>query len=195
VLVLESTYGDRRHEDRHTRSARLGAVIEHALRDGGTVLIPAFSIGRTQELRLIAGSGTRSLAADPHRPRLARAADRPRLPAGGRLHRRLSAPAPVVGPRGPRPARGRRTPGRDIQRYGPRGGYVQLDGRRYDIRAQVHRIGGYSAHADQQDLIDFVSGMPTPPPELRLVHGDARAKAALAERLGALLPGTQVVIP
>ena len=52
VLVLESTYGDRRHEDRDTRSARLGAVIEHALRDGGTVLIPAFSIGRTQELRL-----------------------------------------------------------------------------------------------------------------------------------------------
>ena|GEM_PF-1568908 len=87
------------------------------------------------------------------------------------------------------------TPGRDIQRYGPRGGCVQLDGERYDIRAQVHRIGGYSAHADQQDLIDFVSGIPTPPPELRLVHGDAGAKAALAERLGALLPGTQVVIP
>ena len=87
------------------------------------------------------------------------------------------------------------TPGRDIQRYGPRGGYVQLDGRRYDIRAQVHRIGGYSAHADQQDLIDFVSGIPTPPPELRLVHGDARAKAALAERLRARLPRTQVVIP
>jgi len=32
------------------RVERLRAVIEHALRDGGTVLIPAFSIGRTQEL-------------------------------------------------------------------------------------------------------------------------------------------------
>ena len=61
MLVLESPYGDRRHEDRHIRSARLGAVIEHALRDGGTVLIPAFSIGRTQELRLIAGSGVEAL--------------------------------------------------------------------------------------------------------------------------------------
>jgi metallo-beta-lactamase family protein len=50
VLVLESTYGDRVHEDRTTRVERLRAVIEHALRDGGTVLIPAFSIGRTQEL-------------------------------------------------------------------------------------------------------------------------------------------------
>ena len=50
VLVIESTYGDREHEDRAGRQARLQGVIEHALRDAGTVLIPAFSIGRTQEL-------------------------------------------------------------------------------------------------------------------------------------------------
>src|SRR5690606_33027499 len=50
ILVLESTYGDRLHEDRQTRRQRLEAVIEQALQDQGTVLIPAFSIGRTQEL-------------------------------------------------------------------------------------------------------------------------------------------------
>lgn len=50
ILVLESTYGDRLHEDRASRRQRLEAVIEHALQDQGTVLIPAFSIGRTQEL-------------------------------------------------------------------------------------------------------------------------------------------------
>lgn len=50
ILVLESTYGDRLHEDRQTRRQRLEAVIEQALEDQGTVLIPAFSIGRTQEL-------------------------------------------------------------------------------------------------------------------------------------------------
>src|SRR5690606_7327428 len=50
ILVLESTYGDRLHEDRQTRRERLEAVIEQALQDQGTVLIPAFSIGRTQEL-------------------------------------------------------------------------------------------------------------------------------------------------
>src|SRR5690606_22266620 len=49
-LVLESTYGDRLHENRQTRRQRLEAVIEQALADQGTVLIPAFSIGRTQEL-------------------------------------------------------------------------------------------------------------------------------------------------
>ena len=46
VLVIESTYGDRLHENRRT----LEKVLEHALSNQGTVLIPAFSIGRTQEL-------------------------------------------------------------------------------------------------------------------------------------------------
>jgi metallo-beta-lactamase family protein len=72
---------------------------------------------------------------------------------------------------------------------------VQLDGRRYDIRAQVRTLSGYSAHADQQDLIDFVTGIPTPPREIRLVHGDAGAKAALQGLLKAELADTAVVIP
>lgn len=50
ILVLESTYGDRLHEDRSNRRQRLEAIIEKALEDQGTVLIPAFSIGRAQEL-------------------------------------------------------------------------------------------------------------------------------------------------
>jgi metallo-beta-lactamase family protein len=33
------------------------------------------------------------------------------------------------------------TPGRAIQQYGPRGGYVELDGQRYDIRARIHTPG------------------------------------------------------
>ncbi len=50
TVVLESTYGDRLHEDRRTRRKRFQSALEHALADGGTVLIPAFSIGRTQEI-------------------------------------------------------------------------------------------------------------------------------------------------
>ncbi|HWK53504.1 MAG TPA: MBL fold metallo-hydrolase, partial [Hyphomicrobiales bacterium] len=50
TLVIESTYGDRRHPDRRTRRALLKAVVEKALADQGVVLIPAFSIGRTQEI-------------------------------------------------------------------------------------------------------------------------------------------------
>ncbi|HEK1009056.1 TPA: MBL fold metallo-hydrolase [Pseudomonas putida] len=50
ILILESTYGDRLHADRSGRQQRLEAVIDRALADGGTILIPAFSLGRTQEL-------------------------------------------------------------------------------------------------------------------------------------------------
>ena len=50
ILVIESTYGDKNHEDRKTRRQRLEATLKKALQDQGTVMIPAFSIGRTQEL-------------------------------------------------------------------------------------------------------------------------------------------------
>ena len=50
VLVLESTYGDKNHEGRKQRTKKLQQVIEKAVSDNGVVLMPAFSIGRTQEL-------------------------------------------------------------------------------------------------------------------------------------------------
>ena len=50
TLVIESTYGDKLHESREHRRQRLKQAIERSFEDGGTVLIPAFSIGRTQEL-------------------------------------------------------------------------------------------------------------------------------------------------
>lgn len=50
VLVLESTYGDKDHENRIDRRLRLKSAVEQGLSDGGLVIIPAFSLGRTQEL-------------------------------------------------------------------------------------------------------------------------------------------------
>ena len=84
------------------------------------------------------------------------------------------------------------TPGRAIQHYGPRGGYVELDGQRYDIRARIHTLGGYSAHADQQNLIDFIGAMAPPPREVILVHGEREAKRALQSALAARFIGTRV---
>lgn len=49
VLIVESTYGDRVHEGIDAQSA-LGDIIEHTARRGGTVLIPAFAVGRAQLL-------------------------------------------------------------------------------------------------------------------------------------------------
>lgn len=49
VIVIESTYGDRRHEAADPVEA-LGEVIERTVQRGGTVLIPAFAVGRAQSL-------------------------------------------------------------------------------------------------------------------------------------------------
>ncbi len=80
--------------------------------------------------------------------------------------------------------RGKGTPGRDIQTYGP-GGYVNLDGERVDIRAGIDSVGGYSAHADQADLVGFVTRMKEWPTEIRLIHGEDQAKRTLAQVLEA----------
>lgn len=48
-VVVESTYGDRIHPKNDPMEA-LGAVVERTVRRGGTVVIPAFAVGRTQVL-------------------------------------------------------------------------------------------------------------------------------------------------
>lgn len=301
TLVIESTYGDRRHDDRQSRRERLRKVIEQCYEDGGVVLIPAFSIGRTQELlyeiegiihaytrqngsrdRLsrnaqgarqasqsepsvaaqdamqsdpgeltgglnwgevavvvdspLAAEFTRSyselralwdaearqrvragrhplsfeqlITVNSHEDHLRlvnhfRTTARPAIViaasgmcAGGRIVNYLKALLPdprtdvvFVGYQ----AAG--TPGRDIQQYGPKGGYVMLDGERVDIRAGVHTLSGYSAHADQQDLLRFVKGIRFGPQTVRIVHGDEGAKATFAGLLREALPGVEVVIP
>jgi metallo-beta-lactamase family protein len=80
---------------------------------------------------------------------------------------------------------GKGTPGRAIQTHGPDGGFVDLDGQRIDIRAGIDSVGGYSAHADQADLVGFVTRMKRWPNEIRLIHGEDQAKQRLAEVLEA----------
>lgn len=49
-IVLESTYGDRRHESTVDAMDRLAAVVNDTVKRGGKIIIPAFAIERTQEL-------------------------------------------------------------------------------------------------------------------------------------------------
>ncbi len=49
VLVCESTYGDRLHPDEDPRD-EIATVISRTVKRGGTVIIPAFAVGRTQAL-------------------------------------------------------------------------------------------------------------------------------------------------
>lgn len=247
LLVLESTYGDRLHDDRKQRVGRLGQIIERALSDGGKVLIPAFALGRVQELlyefdRLLSNRSAstpgfpvfldsplgleiteiyssltefwdqeaRDLLSRGDRPmdfdglyavrnhrdhlRLVREKEGPcvilagsGMCTGGRIvdHLRQSLPdrrndVLFVGYQAPG------TPGREISSWnGKEDGTVLLDGERIPVRAQVHVLSGYSAHADQKGLMEWVAAIPERPKEIRLVHGEPGARDALARRLAA----------
>jgi metallo-beta-lactamase family protein len=263
---LEATYGDRRHEGRRERRQKLRQIVERALQDRGVVLVPAFSIGRTQELlyeleEIIHRYRDRSpvvglpwdeleiIVDSPLASRFTEAYRQLRPYWDAEARRKVSAgrhplnfeqlttidshadhehavaylqktarPCVVIAASGmcsggrivnylkallgdPRTdvlfvgyqAAG--TPGRDIQYHGPRGGYVVFDGQRYPIRARIHTISGYSAHADQQNLVNFVRRMRHRPQLVRLVHGDTEAKQRLGEQLQEAIPGLSVEIP
>ena len=49
-LIIESTYGDRIHESINRRVEELTDIINKTVLRGGTVIIPSFAVGRTQEL-------------------------------------------------------------------------------------------------------------------------------------------------
>lgn len=49
-MVMESCYGDRNHENRNERKNRLKEVIYDNYKRNGTLIIPTFSLERTQEL-------------------------------------------------------------------------------------------------------------------------------------------------
>ncbi|WP_246194831.1 MBL fold metallo-hydrolase RNA specificity domain-containing protein [Pseudidiomarina piscicola] len=247
LLFLESTYGDRLHESRDDRTDRLRAIIERCVRDRGAVLIPAFSIGRTQELLY----EIEDIIASNHGfwPKITVILDSPMAAKFTALYRKLSKlwdqealqrradgrnpldfsrlhtvdshadhehivnhlrssgdPCIVIAASGmcaggrmvnylkallPDPRtdvifvgyQAAGTPGRDIQQYGPDGGYVDLDHQRINIRAGIHTIGGYSAHADQRELVAFVESANPPVTEVRLIHGDHHARHTLTQTL------------
>lgn len=59
------------------------------------------------------------------------------------------------------------------------------------------RPGGelFKSYAGQEYLLRFVEGIPVPPEEIPIVHGDDDAKATFKRELEARLPNTQILIP
>ena len=257
VLVIESTYGDKNHQGRKQRTEKLKQVLERAISDNGIVIIPAFSIGRTQELlyelediirqsrkqvspatlseiEVIVDSpmaakftehyqylqnlwdaeaqrkvkqGRQPLDFDnlytvnsheEHITTLDYLAKRDKpaiiiaasgMCSGGRvvnyLRRFLSDTTTDVLFVGYQ-ARG--TLGRAIQYYSQKeNGYVMMDGERVALNAAVTSLSGYSAHADQRNLVNFVKRIRYKPKKVIIVHGDSSAKLALKEKLAGIV--------
>ncbi|MDC3418311.1 MBL fold metallo-hydrolase [Aquibacillus salsiterrae] len=53
VVIMESTYGNRMHSDRNTEEKRLANRVAETIENGGFALVPAFALGRAQEVLLI----------------------------------------------------------------------------------------------------------------------------------------------
>ena len=69
---------------------------------------------------------------------------------------------------------------------------VKIHGRYIPVRAEVVNIRGYSAHADYNDMVAWLSKAPEPR-GVFVVHGEPHAAAALAHTLEARLSWTAVV--
>jgi len=60
---------------------------------------------------------------------------------------------------------------------------VTIFGEKVSVRASIHTLGGFSAHAGQDDLVQWFASMAPTRPQLILAHGEDRARQALARRI------------
>jgi len=238
LVLMESTYGDRKHKDRAETILELGQILDAAWRDGGNVLIPAFAVGRTQELLYWFAkywdewqlARWRIYLDSPMAGKVVQVYDRhhelfdsdaqavwrgkPAPFTMPNLHLTTSAEESMAINRIQRGAiiiagSGMANGGRILhhlkQNLGMRGAHVvfvgyqgvgtlgrrlvdgakwvRIHGRDVRVSASMHTVGGLSAHADQRGLLDWF-GHFEPKPQLALVHGEDKAREALAGEIG-----------
>lgn len=237
LVLMESTYGDRLHRPRDQTIVEIGEVLDAARGSGGNVIIPAFAVGRTQELlywfahhyeewgmqrwRVHLDSPMASKVVDVYRRHMhlfdqegrsqwPKGEDPFTLPGlrfvdsmeesqqlnrqargniiiagsgmcnGGRVRHHLkhnlwrpAAHVLIVG------YQAQNTLGRQLV-----DGHssVRIFNEIIRVNARIHTVGGLSAHADQQGLMNWYGHFQKRPP-VYLVHGENGAREILASKL------------
>ncbi|MFO8143615.1 MAG: MBL fold metallo-hydrolase [Dehalococcoidales bacterium] len=234
-VVVESTYGDRIHEDTQEIGSVLGDEINLTVKRGGNIVVPSFALERTQELLY----HLNQLQIDNTIPHLMVFVDSPMavkvtevfrkhpelfdremsalvedsnspfsftglkmvssveeskainhikgtvmviagsgMCVGGRVKHhlvanisRVASTILFVGYQ----ASG--TLGRQIVEGKRR---VRILGKKYPVRANIVQINGFSAHADRNELLRWLSGLEKPPRRLFITHGEEEAAFYLA---------------
>ena len=71
---------------------------------------------------------------------------------------------------------------------------IRIDGETHEVRCRVRSIGGFSAHADESEILDWLRGFTAPKLARRvfIVHGDPAAQQALEPKIRALGLDTHV---
>lgn len=238
ILLVESTYGNRTHPPNPEKE--LARIINETAQRRGVLLIPAFAVGRTQELIWT----IRQLEETNQIPTLPVYVDSPmainvsdiycqhpedhdldmktlmeehrcplcckqyhlvRTPQESKELNRLSGPMIIIS------ASGMATGGRILhhlklrlpdpkttvllagfQAAGTRGRMlqegaktVQIHGQEVAVNAKIERLDGLSAHADQNEILKWLSGFKKPPRTVYIVHGEPSS----AEHLKSLIQG------
>lgn len=240
IVLSESTYGNRVHRDRELTIAEIGEIIKDAQAHKGNILIPAFAVGRSQEVlymfgrhyeewdldrwhvfldsplaieashiywdypHLYDGEATRlrrNIDVLPDKPRnlhLTRSAEESMvinkmrsggiiiagsgMCNGGRILHHLKHNAwrhechiIIVGYQAQGSLGRRLVDGKK---------FIKIHGEAIRVKAQIHTVGGLSAHGDQTDLTRWYAGFKNKPP-VYLVHGEAKSAGAYSEKLRA----------
>ncbi len=236
--LVESTYGDRVHEDTEKRKEIVEDLIEETVKAGGTLMIPAFAMERTQELLF----ELNDLSENGRIPRVPIFVDSPLAIKLTEVYKKYpqyfdketqelirrgdsifnfpglkmtltteqskainEVPPPKVVIAGSGMSHGGRILHHE-RRYLPDSkstlliiGYqakgslgrqildgaesVRIFGEDVPVKCRVKAIGGYSAHADQPQLLDWVRPMRGSLKKTFLVQGEEKPMTVLAQKL------------
>lgn len=237
IVIMESTYGDRLHRSWQATWEEMGKIIAKANSSKGNIIIPAFTVGRTQELLyefkrhfeqwhinnwdifLDSPMGIKATQIySKHSEVYDNKANEIRKNSDNifdlkKLHlsestdysmkiNQINSGAIIIA------GSGMCTGGRikhhfkhniwrdnahiiivGFQALGTLGRAlvdgaktIKLWGETIQVNATIHTIGGFSAHADQQGLIDWYDHFDNKP-QLILVHGEPKAMDTLAQKL------------
>ena len=234
VLLCESTYGDREHAEGDAAEL-LAGIVNRVSRRGGSIVIPAFAIGRTQTFMYY----LRQLEDQQRIPRLPVYVDSPMALSATDLYLKykedhdleysredgdgkgdpldvhefhltrsveeskainnvktpciiISASGMVSGGRVLHHLAQRLPDARNavilagFQAVGTRGRALQegakmlsLFGQQVPVCAEIVEMGQFSAHAGKSELLRWLTGLPVPPKQTYLTHGEPEAAQAL----------------
>jgi len=246
-LIMEATYGDRQHETLRESLDQFMQIILKTIRRGGTVVVPSFAVGRTQELIFelsrfyekdeefrkvmedvmvyvdspMATSATEVFRKnvqdfDDETKALILKGDSPLDFKNLRFTRSVEESKELNLNREPKiiiSASGMCDAGRikhhlknnlwnekssviivGYQAQGTLGSSivdgaknVSIFGERIHINAEIYDLEGFSAHADKDGLLEWLSAFKKAPRKIFLVHGEEDAKKTFAETVKKVL--------
>lgn len=231
-LILESTYGDRLHE-KTDPIEKLGNIINETASRGGKVIIPAFAVGRSQEILYclhallkdgkisdripiyldspMSISATKLLKTHKGEHRLAmrhcqemcNVAEYVQTAEDSKAIIQYKGPAIIIS------ASGMATGGRILHHFkafigdnrntivftgfqagGTRGDRIlkgereiKIHGSMYAVRARIEELDNMSAHADYEEISDWLGHFTAPPTKIFITHGEQTASEVFKDYL------------